>query len=107
MNPMSTLRALIHPEASDQPKHPGRRMTEEQFVKWCTSDTWAEWVDGEVIIMSPVGFAHADLFAYLLHLIRAFVEERDLGRVLTEPFQVRLTGQRRRRSPDILFVSHA
>ena len=33
--------------------HPGHRMSEDQFVVWCDEDTRAEWVDGEVIVMSP------------------------------------------------------
>jgi Uma2 family endonuclease len=81
-------------------------MSEQEFVDWCTSDTWAEWVGGEVIVMSPVNLEHADLFAFLLHLFRAFVENHDLGKVLTEPYQVRLARQRRRRSPDIFFVGN-
>src|SRR5687767_4120572 len=83
------------------------RMTEQEFVEWCAPDTWAEWVDGEVILMSPVGLRHAQVLAFLLHLVRAFVEENDLGEVLGEPFQVRFARQRRRRSPDLFFVSSA
>lgn len=82
-------------------------MSESEFVEWCTSETWAEWVDGDVIMMSPVGLEHADLFGFLFHLIRAFVDEHDLGKVLSEPYQVRLAKLKRRRSPDILFVATA
>jgi Uma2 family endonuclease len=80
-------------------------MTEEEFVAWCDSDTWAEWVDGEVILMSPVNFEHADINGFLYTLIRTFVDEHDLGKTVTEPFQIRFARQRRRRSPDIIFVS--
>ena len=79
-------------------------MSEQEFVDWCTSETWAEWVDGEVIVMSPVSLQHARLFTLLLRLLSDYVEEHDLGDVLTEPYQVRLTRLRRRRSPDIIFV---
>jgi Uma2 family endonuclease len=80
-------------------------MTEQQFVDWCTSDTWAEWVDGEVIVMSPVNTLHARLLSFLIELFRAFAVEHDLGEVFNEPYQVRFAKRRRRRSPDILFVS--
>lgn len=80
-------------------------MTERGFIDWCTSETRAEWVDGEIVMMSPVGLEHADVFAFLFHLMRAFVDEHDLGKVLGEPYQVRLAKLKRRRSPDILFVS--
>lgn len=82
-------------------------MTEDEFVDWCDSETWAEWVDGEVVMMSPVSIEHASLFNFLNHLLSAFVENGDLGAVLNEPFQVRLPQQRRRRSPDIFFVAAA
>jgi Uma2 family endonuclease len=81
------------------------RMTEAEFVDWCDSDTWAEWKDGEVILMSPVRIIHGDLQGFLAHLLRSYTEEYDLGTVLTEPCQVRLAAQRRRRSPDIMFIS--
>jgi Uma2 family endonuclease len=82
-------------------------MSEREFVEWCTSDTWAEWVDGEVILMSPVNFQHAKIAAFLLHLVRAYVDDHDAGEVVTEPFQLRFARLRRRRSPDVVFISMA
>ncbi|HEY8665088.1 MAG TPA: Uma2 family endonuclease [Tepidisphaeraceae bacterium] len=81
-------------------------MTEAEFVDWCDEDTWAEWVDGEVIIMSPVNVPHGQITSFLVHLLRAFVEEHDLGQILLEPVQLRFEQQRSRRSPDIFFLSH-
>lgn len=81
------------------------RMTEAEFVAWCDSDTWAEWVDGEVILMSPVNFEHADLHGFLYALLHVFVSEHELGKVVSEPFQIRFEALRRRRSPDIIFIS--
>jgi Uma2 family endonuclease len=103
---MHTLqRNLAKALTAGDPLALGRRMTENEFVDWCDSETWAEWVDGEVIVMSPVSIEHATLSSFLHHLLSAFVEARDLGSVLEEPFQVRLTEQHRRRSPDIFFVA--
>lgn len=28
---------------------PAEKLTFEEFLTWCDEDTWAEWVDGEVI----------------------------------------------------------
>jgi Uma2 family endonuclease len=102
------LRTLRQPRSANGQDDRRRlpRMTEAEFVAWCDSDTWAEWVDGEVIVMSPVNFEHADLHAFLLRLVGGFVEERELGRVVTEPFQIRFAELRRRRSPDIIFISN-
>jgi Uma2 family endonuclease len=93
-------------EVSDQRPHPGRRMTEEEYVEW-SGDEWSEWVDGEVLIMSPVNLRHALLFTFLHPLVAGFANQRNLGFVLTEPFQMRLGKQRRRRSPDLLFITTA
>jgi Uma2 family endonuclease len=85
--------------------HPDRRMTEEEFVAWCDEDTRAEWVDGEVVLMSPATAERADLNGWLNIVFRLYVEKRDLGVVLGPEFQVRLGPQRRRRVPDLLFVA--
>lgn len=80
-------------------------MTEQEFIDW-VGDAWAEWVNGEVIIMSPVNFEHADIHSFLVLLVGGWVNETDLGKVLTEPFQIRFALEKSRRSPDIIFVSN-
>jgi Uma2 family endonuclease len=88
---------------------PGR-MTEEEFENWCrTIDEKArvEWVDGEVIVMSPVNYDHADLNHWLSIVLGTFVGHFELGVVLGPEFFVRFAKQRRRRLPDILFVQES
>jgi Uma2 family endonuclease len=81
------------------------RMTEEEFDAWCDEDTRAEFVDGEVVNMSPVSLAHADLGGFLAALLRFYVEERSPGgRVLGPEFQIRLRSGLRR-VPDLLYVT--
>ena len=67
------------------------RMTYEEFLEWADEDTWAEWVDGEVIILSPASDPHQDLLGFLSSLLRHFVEAHELGRVLIAPFQMKLS----------------
>jgi Uma2 family endonuclease len=81
-------------------------MTEREFVDWCDGDTWAEWVDGEVKLMNAVSADHSDAAFSLIHLIRGYLDEHDLGRLLGEPFQIRFAKLRRRRSPDLIFISN-
>jgi Uma2 family endonuclease len=95
--------ALAHPSRTT--KSSNGRMTEQQFVDWCDDHTWAEWVDGEVILMSPVNLEHGDIFSFLFTLFRMFVDDHDLGVVYAEPIQVRFAKLRSRRSPDLLFIS--
>jgi Uma2 family endonuclease len=103
---MSRAHSVIsRSEVSDQLVHPARRMTEQEFIDW-VGDGWAEWVNGEVIMMSPVNFDHADVHGLLFAVFRSFADEHDLGKVVSEPFQIRFASEKSRRSPDIIFVSH-
>lgn len=85
---------------------PPRKMSYEEFLEWCDEDTWAEWVDGEVQMVSPVSDRHQDLSGFLESILRVFVETHDLGVIRTAPFQMRLEAIRRGREPDLLFVAH-
>lgn len=86
-------------------RHPGRRMTEAQFENWIDEDTRAEWVNGEIVMMSPVNYDHSDIAGFLLSILRPYVRAKKLGTVQGTEFQVRLGELKRRRLPDILFVS--
>jgi Uma2 family endonuclease len=81
-------------------------MTFEEFLDWCDEDTWAEWVDGEVIVLSPASTRHQLIKMFLAQLLSTYVLERGLGQVLDAPFLMRLPEEMRRgREPDILFVT--
>ena len=92
---------------SDGKPHPGRRMTEREFVEWVDDKTRAEWVDGEVIVMSPMSDDHDEFAFWLRTVVQSFVRYHDLGRVKGPDFMVRLPRRRRRRIPDLLFVAKA
>lgn len=94
-------------EVSTAPVPPSQRMTEEEFVAWCDEDTRAEWVDGEVIIMAPASLKHTRLTLWLAMLLQLFAKDRDLGEIIGGDLMVRFASQRRRRMPDILFVTKA
>jgi Uma2 family endonuclease len=83
-------------------------MSYEEFLAWCDEDTWAEWVEGEVIMVSPASERHQDLQRFLQAVLGIFVEQHGLGRVLGAPFQMRLSGSiRSGREPDVLFIAQA
>jgi Uma2 family endonuclease len=79
-------------------------MTEQEFEAWCDEDVKAEYVDGEVIVHSPVSTRHSDVVLFLAGLMRIIVQQHDLGRVLGPELQVRLRPGLRR-VPDLLFVA--
>jgi Uma2 family endonuclease len=84
---------------------PGLRMSEREFDRWVDEEVRAEWVDGEVVITAPVSGEHSDLNVWLLRLVSHFVEARGTGIVRGPEFRSRLASQKRRRCPDVMFVS--
>ena len=95
--PDETLRPFGYAQGRPSP-----RMTYEEFLDWADEDTLAEWVDGEVVMYSPASRRHQSIADFLTSVMRAFVEQRDLGVVLSAPFQMKLE---RGREPDLLFVA--
>jgi Uma2 family endonuclease len=107
--PSSRTRAVPPPLIDDSveayPPHPGRRMTETEFLNWVKEKTRAEWVEGEVIIMSPVNNNHDQIQGWITRLLGAFVEEHDLGRVCNSEFYIHLPTPVCKRLPDAAFIS--
>ena len=84
---------------------PGVRMTERQFVHWSTPEPLpAEWVNGEIYLMSTPSFMHQVLSGWLYRFLCGFVEFHDLGLVLM-PLTTRLADVPSRRDPDLLFLA--
>jgi Uma2 family endonuclease len=83
---------------------PPLRMTFEEFLEWADGIR-AEWVDGEVIVMSPSSGPHQSLMVFLGALLLHFVEARQLGRIFLPPFQMKLSTRPSGREPDLLFIS--
>lgn len=95
--------AIILEKAKTAKRMPSQTMTYEEFLDWADEDTYAEWVDGKVEMMSPASRKHQKLALYLGSLLSEF-EERGAGEVYIAPFQMRLTNVRRGREPDVIFV---
>ncbi len=92
------LAALL---AKSQPAPRPRTMTYQEFLAWADEDTLAEWVNGEVIMSSPASLPHQQLVDFLTGVISMFAASRNLGIVLSAPFQMKMEHGR---EPDILFV---
>jgi Uma2 family endonuclease len=85
---------------------PPHLLTVDEFYDMIDERSPAELDEGAIVMPSPVGLHHEDCFAFLLTLLRGFVNARELGQVLGSRFKSRL-GPRTAREPDILFVSTA
>lgn len=84
---------------------PSGKMTYEEFLEWADEDTHAEWVDGEVIPMSPVSVRHQDIGGLLHAVMKVWIETHQLGTLLYESFQMKTSVRPSGREPDLLFVS--
>lgn len=82
-----------------------QQMTYEEFLAWADGDTYTEWVNGEVVYMSPVSNEHQAVGLFLLNVISCFVEAHNLGVVRYGPFQMKTGPSLPGRAPDILFVA--
>jgi Uma2 family endonuclease len=80
------------------------KLSYEEFLKIYDEDAHAEWVDGEVVLLSPASSRHQDLVRFLTVLLSVYAEKHNLGVVRPAPFQMKigLSG----REPDLLFVAN-
>ena len=82
-------------------------MSYAEFLKTDFENPHVEWVNGRVVPMSPINEEHQNLDGLLVAVLRTFAEERKLGRVLFDPFQMKTGPDLPGRAPDILFTSNA
>jgi Uma2 family endonuclease len=81
------------------------KMTYEEFLAWAEDGSHVEWVDGEVIPMSPVSQTHQLIANFLVALFQHFVENKQSGRVLSAPFQMKLETRPSGREPDVMYIA--
>jgi Uma2 family endonuclease len=93
-------RPEISGQASPQP-----RMSYAEFLRWANEGTCAEWVNGEVILLSPASKRHQALGTFLLSILNFFVDFNGRGVVLGPPFQMKTGADLPGREPDLIFVS--
>lgn len=82
------------------------KMTYEEFLREYDGQ-YAEYVDGEIIKDMSVTKTHDNLVRFLQALLRFFVEEKKLGNIHGEPYQMKMIfgDKTKGREPDIFFVA--
>src|SRR5439155_5668639 len=81
-----------------------RKITYDEFLRWDGENQHVEWVDGEVVEMSPISAMHNRIGRFLIKLFSAFLDERMVGELFYEPFQMKTGPDLPGRAPDILIV---
>jgi Uma2 family endonuclease len=90
---------------ADLPTPPCSPVPFEDFLAWIQrEEVRAEWVDGEIVVMSPATPDHELLSVFLARLLSDFIEAHGLGLLFT-PVIMRLPNRRRGRAPDLLFIA--
>jgi Uma2 family endonuclease len=92
------------PVAEPKPIPPGK-VSFEEFLQWGDEDTWAEWVDGEIIVMAAATRRHQQINAFLDRVLGIYIVNRQLGELLFAPFTMRLPFVGRGPEPDMLYVA--
>jgi Uma2 family endonuclease len=92
---------------ADEPRQLLATMRFDEYLTWLDTDTYAEWEDGKVVMMSPASMRHVLISSFLVALLAEYVLRYQLGTVLSAPFQMMLRDLRRSREPDVLFVAGA
>lgn len=75
----------------------------EEFYNWVTDDLKAEFINGEIIVHSPVKSSHAQASENLFSSLRMYALKHQLGRVTHEKVMARFT--RNDYEPDVMFFS--
>jgi len=101
---------LERPDAPQQLEHIQNVLNDErrrrnEFYEWVTEDMKAEFINGEVIVHSPVTRKHWRTSNLLSRLLSIFATVKNLGEVATEKAMISLT--RNDYEPDICFFSAA
>jgi len=97
------MERIMVPESERKTLAPGK-VTFEEFLEWADEDTWAEWINGEAIMVSPASDKHQEISNWLLTVLWMYIEAHDLGWLRSAPFLMRLSPTIAR-EPDLLFVT--
>jgi Uma2 family endonuclease len=81
---------------------PAAAMSYEDFLK-AYDGIHAEWVNGEVVPMTPVSPRHQQVALFLSALFQHFCEQRDSGTVLSAPVQMKVGDTAR--EPDVMVLT--
>jgi len=91
------------PSTLSPAERPAHRVTFEDYMR-LYAENFAEWVEGEVIPLSPVTYEHNQLDGFFYHMLRIFLSRSRMGRVLRSPFVMRLSPDAPAREPDLQVI---
>ncbi len=78
--------------------------TPEDWEKASNDMRFVEFIDGRLIMHSPISLTHSRIGIFLQSLLNLYIERNDLGELLAGPFAMDL-GLTRKFEPDLLFLA--
>lgn len=89
--------------SSDRQKPPSMTMSYEEYHVWSNENTYAEWVDGQVVLFGRFDLHHQEVLGFLLMLMHSFIQLHDAGTLWKLPFELHLRNSAR--LPDLMFLA--
>jgi Uma2 family endonuclease len=96
----------LHDLLSSSSQRTAQRVSEAAYLAEYAEQGY-EWVEGELVQMSPVTLTHYFSAAHLWAYLTAYFNLRPIGLVLTQPFLLRMAALGRNREPDLMVVLNA
>ncbi len=81
------------------------RMSYAEWLAWDYQGSLTEWIDGEVIVMSPPSVIHQAILVFLGTLLTMIVGATVRGQILLAPVGMRLHMTGPVREPDMIYVT--
>jgi Uma2 family endonuclease len=70
-------------EKHKAPRRP--EVTFEEYLNWPGESGYLEWIDGEVIEMTPPSIKHQLVSMFLSTIVKLYAQKKELGLVLVAP----------------------
>lgn len=103
--PVQSPRPPLNSRDMPAPLDANGKISWEAFLDWLDEDTHAEWIDGEIELMSsPASYRHQDIGGFLVSTLRTYIRMTDCGIGIPGEFMMRLLSISRGRAPDFVFL---
>lgn len=98
---MSNKAPISTPASTPLRQHVSRKV----WLTTAPDNRITEWIDGQVIEISPVTARHDLISQWLITILRVFLEERPSGTLRAAPFVLKLSKSACGREPDLMFIA--
>jgi Uma2 family endonuclease len=84
----------------------GETLSYQAFLDQLDEDVRAEWVNGEVLFMSPVSDRHQQVGGFLVAFFKWYLDDNPIGKLFYESYQMKTGPDLPGREPDLIFLAN-